>query len=171
MEVAGASPETLVKLENGVLHTFPLAGTRPRGKTAEEDDRLEKELLADQKELAEHNMLVDLGRNDLGKISRFGTVEVEKYHCIEKYSHVMHIGSTVRGQIREDRDALDAVDAVLPAGTLSGAPKLRACQIINDLENNKRGIYGGAIGYIDFTGNLDTCIAIRIAYKKTERSL
>ena len=119
VEVAGASPETLVKLENGVLHTFPLAGTRPRGKTAEEDDRLEKELLADPKELAEHNMLVDLGRNDLGKISRFGTVEVEKYHCIEKYSHVMHIGSTVRGRIREDRDALDAVDAVLPAGTLS----------------------------------------------------
>lgn len=166
MEVAGASPETLVKLENGVLHTFPLAGTRPRGKTAKEDAQLEKELLADPKELAEHNMLVDLGRNDLGKISRFGTVEVEKYHCIEKYSHVMHIGSTVRGQIREDKDALDAVDAVLPAGTLSGAPKLRACQIINDLENNKRGIYGGAIGYIDFTGNLDTCIAIRIAYKK-----
>ena len=169
MEVAGASPETLVKLENGVLHTFPLAGTRPRGKTAEEDAQLEKELLADPKELAEHNMLVDLGRNDLGKISRFGTVEVEKYHCIEKYSHVMHIGSTVRGQIREDNDALDAVDAVLPAGTLSGAPKLRACQIINDLENNKRGIYGGAIGYIDFTGNLDTCIAIRIAYKKNGR--
>lgn len=169
MEVAGASPETLVKLENGVLHTFPLAGTRPRGKTAEEDAQLEKELLADPKELAEHNMLVDLGRNDLGKISRFGTVEVEKYHCIEKYSHVMHIGSTVRGQIRDDKDALDAVDAVLPAGTLSGAPKLRACQIINDLENNKRGIYGGAIGYIDFTGNLDTCIAIRIAYKKNGR--
>ena len=166
MEVAGASPETLVKLENGVLHTFPLAGTRPRGKTAEEDERLERELLADPKELAEHNMLVDLGRNDIGKISQFGTVEVEKYHCIEKYSHVMHIGSTVRGQIRDDKDALDAVDAVLPAGTLSGAPKLRACQIINDLENNKRGIYGGAIGYIDFTGNLDTCIAIRIAYKK-----
>lgn len=169
MEVAGASPETLVKLENGVLHTFPLAGTRPRGKRAEEDERLERELLADPKELAEHNMLVDLGRNDIGKISRFGTVEVEKYHCIEKYSHVMHIGSTVRGQIRDDKDALDAVDAVLPAGTLSGAPKLRACQIINDLENNKRGIYGGAIGYIDFTGNLDTCIAIRIAYKKNGR--
>lgn len=169
MEVAGASPETLVKLENGVLHTFPLAGTRPRGKTADEDAQLEKELLADPKELAEHNMLVDLGRNDIGKISRFGTVEVEKYHCIEKYSHVMHIGSTVRGQIRDDKDALDAVDAVLPAGTLSGAPKLRACQIINDLENNKRGIYGGAIGYIDFTGNLDTCIAIRIAYKKNGR--
>ena len=166
VEVAGASPETLVKLENGVLHTFPLAGTRPRGKTAKEDAELEADLLKDPKELAEHNMLVDLGRNDLGKISKFGTVEVEKYHCIERYSHVMHIGSTVRGEIRDDKDALDAVDAVLPAGTLSGAPKLRACQIINDLENNKRGIYGGAIGYIDFTGNLDTCIAIRIAYKK-----
>lgn len=166
MEIAGASPETLVKLQDGILHTFPLAGTRPRGKTAEEDIRLEKELLADQKELAEHNMLVDLGRNDLGKISKFGTVEVEKYHCIQRYSHVMHIGSTVRGEIRDDKDALDAVKAVLPAGTLSGAPKIMACQLINDLENNKRGIYGGAIGYIDFTGNLDTCIAIRLAYKK-----
>ena len=166
MEVAGASPETLVRLEDGVLHTFPLAGTRPRGKTPEEDDRLERELLADPKELAEHNMLVDLGRNDIGRLSKFGTVSVEKYHLIEKYSHVMHIGSTVRGEIREDQDALDAIDAVLPAGTLSGAPKLRACQLINDLENNKRGIYGGAIGYIDFTGNLDCCIAIRIAYKK-----
>lgn len=169
MEVAGASPETLVKLEDGVLHTFPLAGTRPRGKTEEEDLRLEKELLADEKELAEHNMLVDLGRNDIGKISRFGSVEVEKYHCIERYSHVMHIGSTVRGEIRDDCDALSAIDSILPAGTLSGAPKLRACQLINDLENNKRGIYGGAIGYIDFTGNLDTCIAIRIAYKKNNK--
>ena len=111
-------------------------------------------------------MLVDLGRNDLGKISRFGSVQVEKYMSIERYSHVMHIGSTVRGEIREDKNALDAVDAVLPAGTLSGAPKIRAMQIINELENNKRGIYGGAIGYIDFTGNLDTCIAIRIAFKK-----
>ena len=166
VEVAGASPETLVKLENGVLHTFPLAGTRPRGKTEEEDRALEAELLADEKELAEHNMLVDLGRNDLGKISRFGTVQVEKLHSIERFSHVMHIGSTVRGEIREDRDALDAIAAVLPAGTLSGAPKIRACQLIAELENNKRGIYGGAIGYIDFTGNMDTCIAIRIAYKK-----
>ena len=166
VEVAGASPETLVKLEDGVLHTFPLAGTRPRGKTDEEDEALEKELLADEKELAEHNMLVDLGRNDLGKISKFGTVEVEKLHSIERYSHVMHIGSTVRGVIREDKDALDAIEAVLPAGTLSGAPKIRACQLIGDFENNKRGIYGGAIGYIDFTGNMDTCIAIRIAYKK-----
>ena len=166
VEVAGASPETLVKLEDGVLHTFPLAGTRPRGKTEEEDKSLEAELLADEKELAEHNMLVDLGRNDLGKISEFGTVEVEKLRSIERYSHVMHIGSTVRGKIAPQYDALDAIEAVLPAGTLSGAPKIRACQLIGELENNKRGIYGGAIGYIDFTGNMDTCIAIRIAYKK-----
>lgn len=166
VEVAGASPETLVKLEDGVLHTFPLAGTRPRGKTEAEDQALEAELLADEKELAEHNMLVDLGRNDLGRLSRFGTVEVESLHSIERFSHVMHIGSTVWGMIRDDKDALDAVEAVLPAGTLSGAPKIRACQLIGELENNKRGIYGGAIGYIDFTGNMDTCIAIRIAYKK-----
>ncbi|MGN0474567.1 MAG: anthranilate synthase component I [Acutalibacteraceae bacterium] len=166
IEIAGASPETLVKLQNGTLYTFPLAGTRPRGKTYEEDIALEKDLLADPKELSEHNMLVDLGRNDLGKISKFGSVTVEKYMAIERYSHVMHIGSTVRGEISENHTALDAVDAVLPAGTLSGAPKIRACEIINELENNKRGIYGGAIGYIDFTGNLDTCIAIRIAFKK-----
>lgn len=166
VEVAGASPETLVKLENGVLHTFPLAGTRPRGKTEEEDKALEAELLADEKELAEHNMLVDLGRNDLGKISKFGSVQVQKFHSIERYSHVMHIGSTVRGEIRSDFDALDAISAVLPAGTLSGAPKIRACQLIGELEKNKRGIYGGAIGYIDFAGNMDTCIAIRIASKK-----
>ena len=149
-----------------MLHTFPLAGTRPRGKTEQEDKTLEEELLADEKELAEHNMLVDLGRNDLGKISRFGSVQVEKLHCIERFSHVMHIGSTVRGNIDSKYDALDAIKAVLPAGTLSGAPKIRACQLISSLEQNKRGIYGGAIGYIDFTGNLDVCIAIRIAYKK-----
>ena len=166
LEAAGASPETLVKLEDGVLHTFPLAGTRPRGKTEEEDKALERELLADPKELAEHSMLVDLGRNDLGKISKFGTVEVESAYDILRYSHVMHIGSTVRGQIRDDRNALDAVNAVLPAGTLSGAPKIRACQLISDIENNKRGIYGGAIGYLSFTGDLDTCIAIRLAYRK-----
>ena len=158
VEVAGASPETLVKLENGMLHTFPLAGTRPRGKTEEEDSALETELLADEKELAEHNMLVDLGRNDLGKISKFGTVQVENLHSIERFSHVMHIGSTVRGEISDKYDALDAIEAVLPAGTLSGAPKIRACQLIGELEDNKRGIYGGAIGYIDFTGNMDTCI-------------
>ncbi|MBQ9873623.1 MAG: anthranilate synthase component I family protein [Thermoguttaceae bacterium] len=167
VEIAGASPETLVKLENGVLRTFPLAGTRRRGADEEEDKRLEAELLADEKELAEHNMLVDLGRNDLGKICEFGSVEVEKLRSIERFSRVMHIGSVVRGSIRSDKfDALDAVEAVLPAGTLSGAPKIRACQIIAELENNKRGVYGGAIGYLDFTGNMDVCIAIRIVYKK-----
>lgn len=166
VEIAGASPETLVKLEEGILHTFPLAGTKPRGKTEKEDKIFEEELLADEKELAEHNMLVDLGRNDLGKISKFGSVKVEKLHSVERYSHVMHIGSTVRGEIRPENDALDALEAVLPAGTLSGAPKLRACKLIGELENNKRGVYGGAIGYIDFTGNMDTCIAIRLAYKK-----
>ena len=166
VEIAGASPETLVKLEHDKLYTFPLAGTRKRGETEAEDQRLEQELLADEKERAEHNMLVDLGRNDIGKISRIASVEVVKYMEIERFSHVMHIGSTVTGTIREDKDAVDAVDAILPAGTLSGAPKLRACEIINELEDNKRGIYGGAIGYLDFTGNLDICIAIRLAFAK-----
>ena len=169
IEIAGASPETLVKLKEGVLHTFPLAGTRPRGKTQTEDLQLEKELLCDKKELAEHNMLVDLGRNDLGKISKFGSVKVEKYMSIERFSHVMHIGSTVSGEISENKTALDGIETVLPAGTLSGAPKIRACQIINELEQNKRGIYGGAIGYIDFSGNMDTCISIRIAFKKNNK--
>lgn len=169
LEIAGASPETLVKLDNQKLYTFPLAGTRPRGKTEKEDLELEKELLADEKECAEHNMLVDLGRNDIGKISQIGSVEVEKYMSIERYSHVMHIGSTVTGTIHHQYDAIDAVDALLPAGTLSGAPKIRACEIINELENNKRGIYGGAVGYIDFSGNLDVCIAIRLAYKKNNK--
>lgn len=166
VEIAGASPETLVKLTDDKLYTFPLAGTRPRGTTDEEDKALEKELLNDDKERAEHNMLVDLGRNDIGRISKIGSVEVEKYMSIERFSHVMHIGSTVSGILREDKDALDAVDAILPAGTLSGAPKIRACEIIHELEHNKRGIYGGAIGYIDFTGNLDTCIGIRLAFAK-----
>lgn len=169
IEVAGASPETLVKLEDKKICTFPLAGTRPRGKDKEEDLELERGLLADPKECAEHNMLVDLGRNDLGKISKFGSVKVDKYMEIQRYSHVMHIGSTVEGELREDCKVIDAVDAVLPAGTLSGAPKIRACEIINELEDNKRGIYGGAIGYIDFSGNLDTCIAIRIAYKVKDK--
>lgn len=166
IEIAGASPETLVKLTEGKLSTFPLAGTRPRGKTGEEDAQMEKELLADEKERAEHNMLVDLGRNDIGKISAIGSVKVERYMEIEKYSHVMHIGSMVTGQIKDGLDGLDAVDAVLPAGTLSGAPKIRACEIIHELERNKRGIYGGAIGYLDFSGNLDVCIAIRLAFAK-----
>jgi anthranilate synthase component 1 len=169
IEIAGASPETLVKLKEGELFTFPLAGTRPRGRTQEEDAILERELLADPKELAEHNMLVDLGRNDIGKISRFGSVSVEKYLSIERFSHVMHIGSTVRGLLQEGKSAIDAIDAVLPAGTLSGAPKIRACEIINELENNKRGIYGGAIGYLAFSGDMDTCIAIRIAFKKNDK--
>jgi anthranilate synthase component 1 len=146
--------------------TFPLAGTRPRGRTDAEDSELERSLLSDPKELAEHNMLVDLGRNDIGKISEFGSVKVDNYLAIERFSHVMHIGSTVTGTLRGDKSAIDAVDALLPAGTLSGAPKIRACEIINELENNKRGIYGGAIGYIGFTGDMDTCIAIRIAFKK-----
>lgn len=169
LEIAGASPETLVKLDGQKLYTFPLAGTRPRGKTDKEDKQLEEELLADEKECAEHNMLVDLGRNDIGKISEIGSVEVEKYMSIERYSHVMHIGSTVTGTIQKELDAIDAIDALLPAGTLSGAPKIRACEIINELENNKRGIYGGAVGYIDFSGNLDVCIAIRLAYKKNHK--
>ena len=169
VEIAGASPETLVKLENGTVNTFPLAGTRPRGKTPEEDMALEKDLLSDEKERAEHNMLVDLGRNDIGKISKPGSVWVEKYMAIERFSQVMHIGSTVSGKISDDKDAIDAVDAILPAGTLSGAPKIRACEIIEELEQKRRGIYGGAIGYIDFTGNLDTCIGIRLVYKKDGR--
>jgi len=169
LEIAGASPETLVKLHNGRLFTYPLAGTRKRGETDEEDIALETELLADEKELAEHNMLVDLGRNDLGKISKFGTVKVENYMSILRFSHVMHIGSTVSAEICDDKTGLDAINAVLPAGTLSGAPKIRAMQIINEQEKNKRGIYGGAIGYLDFTGNMDTCIAIRIVYKRNTK--
>ena len=169
IEIAGASPETLVKLVDNHVYTFPLAGTRPRGKTDDEDKSLEEELLADEKELAEHNMLVDLGRNDIGKISKIGSVKVNRYMDIVRFSHVMHIGSTVEGILRDDYDYLSAIDSILPAGTLSGAPKIRACEIINELEDNKRGIYGGAIGYIDLTGNLDTCIAIRIAFARDKK--
>ena len=169
IEIAGASPETLVKVNNTKLYTFPLAGTRPRGKTVEEDLELEKELLADEKELAEHNMLVDLGRNDIGRIAEIGSVAVDKYMSVERFSHVMHIGSTVTGKLRKDLDSLSALDSILPAGTLSGAPKIRACEIINELEDNKRGIYGGAIGYVDLSGNLDTCISIRIAFARNNK--
>ena len=169
IEIAGASPETLVKLNGKKLYTFPLAGTRPRGKTDEEDLMLEEELLADEKELAEHNMLVDLGRNDIGRISEIGSVSVDKYLTIERFSHVMHIGSTVTGTLRSDLDSLAAIDSILPAGTLSGAPKIRACEIINELEDNKRGIYGGAIGYVDLSGNIDTCISIRIAFARNNK--
>lgn len=169
IEMAGASPETLAKLEDGEVSTFPLAGTRPRGKTDEEDAELEKDLLSDEKELAEHNMLVDLGRNDIGKISEIGSVKVEKYHEIERFSHVMHIGSTVKGKLAKDMDAADVVSSILPAGTLSGAPKIRACEIISGLEGERRGIYGGAIGYLDLMGNLDTCIGIRLAFAKNNK--
>jgi len=169
IEIAGASPETLVKLSDDKLYTFPLAGTRPRGKTEEEDLELEHDLLSDEKELAEHNMLVDLGRNDIGRISEIGSVKVDKYLSIERFSHVMHIGSTVTGTLRSDLDSLAAIDSILPAGTLSGAPKIRACEIINELEYNKRGIYGGAIGYVDLSGNIDTCISIRIAFARNNK--
>ncbi len=168
VEIAGTSPETLVKLQNGRLATFPLAGTRPRGTTDAEDKQIEEELMQDEKELSEHNMLVDLGRNDLGRISKFGSVKVKDYLKVLRFSHVMHIASEVNSEIREDKDALDAIMSVLPAGTLSGAPKIRACEIIDDLENARRGIYGGAVGYIDFSGNMDTCIAIRMAVKKDD---
>ena len=166
IEIAGASPETLVKKEGKKVTTFPLAGTRKRGMTKEEDLALEKELLSDEKELAEHNMLVDLGRNDMGRISKIGTVAVENYMSIQRYSKVMHIASTVTGEIRDDKDAVDAIDSILPAGTLSGAPKFRACEIIEELEQSKRGIYGGAIGYLGFSGNMDVCISIRLVYKR-----
>ncbi len=169
VEIAGASPETLARLQDGTLFTYPLAGSRPRGATPAEDRTLEEELLADEKERAEHDMLVDLGRNDLGRVSRLGSVKVQEYRNILRFSRIMHIGSTVTGQLAEGKDAVDVMDSILPAGTLSGAPKLRACQIIQDLEGAKRGIYGGAIGYLDFTGNLDTCIGIRLAYKKNGR--
>jgi len=169
VQLISTSPETLVRLQNGILSTFPIAGTRPRGKDSAEDKALEKELLADEKELAEHDMLVDLARNDLGKISKYSSVHVSEYKTIQRYSKVMHIASEVEGQIKEGKDALDAIEAVLPAGTLSGAPKIRACQIIEELEKEPRGIYGGAIGYLDFTGNMDVCIAIRMAVKKNNK--
>ena len=168
-EIAGASPETLVKLKDNKLYTFPLAGTRRRGETVEEDIALEKELLADKKELAEHDMLVDLGQDDLRKVCKEGSVKVDKYMNILRFSHVMHIGSVVSGDISEGKTGLDAIGAVLPAGTLSGAPKLRSMEIIDELEKSKRGIYGGAVGYLDFTGNMDTCIAIRLVYKKNNK--
>lgn len=169
LEVAGSSPETLIKLEGDTLYTVPIAGTRKRGKNEAEDEKIIKELLSDEKELAEHNMLVDLGRNDLGKISKMNSVKVLKYKEALKFSHVIHIATEIKGTICEDKDALDAIETMLPAGTLSGAPKIKAVQIINDLENNKRGIYGGAFGYLDLKGNMDTCIGIRMAYKRKDK--
>jgi anthranilate synthase component 1 len=159
--IVGTSPEALVKVDNGKVETRPIAGTRPRGKTPEQDIELEKELLADEKERAEHLMLVDLGRNDIGRVAEFGTVKCDSYMQIERYSHVMHIVSNVSGQLREDKDFFDAFISCLPAGTVSGAPKLRAMEIIAELEQEARGTYAGAIGYLGFSGNLNTCITIR----------
>jgi len=159
--VIGASPEVLVRKEGDRVEVRPIAGTRPRGKTPDEDRRLEEELLADPKECAEHIMLVDLGRNDLGRVCRTGTVEVSELMVVERYSHVMHIVSNVRGELAEKRDALDVFRAAFPAGTLSGSPKIRAMEIIEELEPCRREIYGGAVGYLSFTGNMDLAIAIR----------
>ena len=159
--IVGTSPELLVRVEDEKVETRPIAGTRPRGKTPEEDAALERELLADEKERAEHLMLVDLGRNDLGRVSEFGTVKCDTFMQIEKYSHVMHIVSNVTGKIAKDKDFFDAFISCLPAGTVSGAPKLRAMEIIAELENEARGTYAGAIGYFGFSGNMDTCITIR----------
>ena len=160
-QLVGASPELLVRVEDGVVQVRPIAGTRWRGKTEAEDQVLAQELLADEKECAEHIMLVDLGRNDVGRVSRFDTVRVTEQMKIERYSHVMHIVSNVRGVLHEDVDALDALFACYPAGTVSGAPKIRAMEIIDEMEPTRRGPYAGAVGYIDFAGNMDTCIAIR----------
>lgn len=168
--IVGTSPELLVKVNNGQVATRPIAGTRPRGKTPEEDVALAEELLADEKERAEHVMLVDLGRNDLGRVSEYGSVKCDSYMEIERYSHVMHIVSNVTGKLREDKDFYDAFLSCLPAGTVSGAPKLRAMEIIAELENEARGAYAGAIGYLGFTGNLDTCITIRTIIFKNGRA-
>lgn len=159
--LVGSSPEILVRVVDGKVTVRPLAGTRRRGKTDEEDQRLAEELLADPKERAEHVMLVDLGRNDVGRVAKFGSVEISDVMVIERYSHVMHITSNVTGQLTDDRDAFDALAACLPAGTVSGAPKVRAMEVIDEIEPHRRGPYGGAVGYIDFAGNMDTCIALR----------
>jgi anthranilate synthase component 1 len=157
----GSSPETMVRVQDRKAMVCPIAGTRRRGTDAAEDLALEKDLLADEKELAEHRMLVDLGRNDIGRVAKFGTVKVSRLEKIERYSHVMHIVSEVEGELRDDLSAIDAFCAGFPAGTVSGAPKIRAMEIIDELEPTRRGTYAGAVGYLDFAGNLDTCIAIR----------
>ena len=161
LAIVGSSPEMLVRVEGGRVETHPIAGTRPRGQNEEEDLRLAEELKRNEKERAEHVMLVDLGRNDLGRVCEFGSVKVPQYMSLERYSHVMHLVSTVDGRLAADRDYLDALVACFPAGTVSGAPKIRAMQIISDLEPTRRDLYAGAVGYIDFAGNLDFCIAIR----------
>jgi anthranilate synthase component 1 len=166
LEIVGSSPEALVKVKSDEIMIHPIAGTRKRSAIPEEDVALGEELLADPKERAEHLMLVDLGRNDLGRVSESGSVEVVEFMQVERYSHVMHIVSTVIGRLAKGKSAVEALFAVFPAGTLSGAPKPRAMQIIEDNEPTRRGIYGGTIGYLDFTGNIDTCIAIRTAVIK-----
>lgn len=168
--IVGTSPEALVRVNNGRVETRPIAGTRPRGATVEEDKRLEQELLADEKEKAEHVMLVDLGRNDISRVSEYGSVRCDSYMEIERYSHVMHIVSNVSGKLREDKDFFDAFISCLPAGTVSGAPKIRAMQIISELENEARGAYAGAIGYLGFSGSMDTCITIRTIIFKNNRA-
>jgi len=165
-EIAGASPEMLVRVEDGLVETHPIAGTRPRGRDAEEDDRLEQELRHDEKELAEHTMLLDLGRNDIGRVAQPGTVRVPQMFEVERYSHVMHLVSHVTGRLREDRTAYDALRSCFPAGTVSGAPKIRAMEIIAELEPDRRGPYAGAVGVFGFNGNLDTCITIRTTVVK-----
>ncbi len=166
--VVGSSPEILARLENGEVTVRPIAGTRRRGRSDAEDKALEQEMLNDPKEIAEHLMLIDLGRNDAGRVSQIGSVEVTEKMVVERYSHVMHITSNVTGQLREGLTAMDVLRAALPAGTLSGAPKIRAMEIIDELESHKRGIYGGAVGYIDWSGNMDTAIAIRTAVIKDQ---
>jgi len=170
LSIIGSSPELLVRVENGIVETRPIAGTRRRGETPEEDEKLERELLNDEKEKAEHLMLVDLGRNDIGKISYFGTVKVDQFMVIEKYSHVMHIVSNISGKLRSDVTPIEALYACFPAGTVTGAPKIRAMEIIAELEPTKRGIYAGAVGYVDFSGNLDSCITIRTIVMKGNRA-
>ena len=164
--VVGSSPEVLVRVEDGLITVRPIAGTRPRGATEEQDIALEHELLADKKELAEHLMLIDLGRNDVGRVAQTGSVKVTEKMIIERYSNVMHIVSNVTGHLREELNSMDALRAILPAGTLSGAPKVRAMEIIDQLEPIKRGVYGGAVGYWAWNGNMDTAIAIRTAVIK-----
>jgi anthranilate synthase component 1 len=159
--LVGSSPEIMVRVEGDKVTIRPLAGTRPRGKTEEEDERLAAELIADPKERAEHIMLVDLGRNDIGRVARYGTVQLSDVMTVERYSHVMHLCSTVTGRLQPGKSAFDALRSCLPAGTLSGAPKVRAMEIIDELEPHRRGPYGGAVGYVDFSGNMDTCIALR----------
>lgn len=168
-ETVGASPETLITKRDDQLFTYPLAGTRRRGKDQAEDDKFVHELQTSEKETSEHNMLIDLGRNDLGMVSQFGSVAVTRTRAILKFSNVMHMGSTVESTANPNATALDIVNAVLPAGTLSGAPKISAMQIISQLENRKRGLYGGCLGYFDFNGDLDFCIGIRLAYRKGEK--